>query len=214
MTIEKAMGDWLNTVSSLKWLFVILAVLAVAAVVILLIKKKRSPKSPPEPKADKPMIEKAEETSQPQKEPCEDSALVLMSKHIRGNADKFNGLYEGIYQTATNPANTDYEALTEWKIRIQNIADNDEFKSDFSNMFNLESDNLKPQAEKLLRCIELAGIKRSDESEYAYTLNSSKKYVCLSGNKLEEGTICTVLKPFWYIDGKVIEQGCIIRKDS
>ncbi len=209
--LDKAMGDWMNTVSAMKWVIIVLAAVAVAAVIILLVKKSNFGKSKEQVYASEPKSVNVPQVT-PASVPVADTGLIFIGKLIRDNADSFNGLYEGIYQLAKGADGADGEALAEWKTRVNNMGENDEFKNAFSDLFTSGDDKL--QAEKLMGCIELAGIKRSEETEYVYDLNSTKKYICLSGNSLAAGTICTVLKPYWHIDGKTVEQGCIMRKDG
>ncbi len=207
-----------------KWLIIVLvlgiatAIIAVAAVVI---KKKKSKAEIQENKGyDKPVVQAkttveaepvAEEKITVKEEPAVDKNLQSIADGIRENVNLFNGLFEGVFQIVHNSDNADSDAMEEWKIRTENINGNDNFKAELLKLLN--SGDIKNQAAKLLNCIELAGIKRAEETEYAFEINVSKKYICLSNN-LDEGTLCTVLKPYWHLDSKVVEQGCIIRKDG
>lgn len=206
MMLNKAIDDWMNTVATLKWIFIILIALAVAAMIIVKLKKKGLSSVHTEPKTTESCKKVSVQSENA------DPKLILVGKYIRSTAKSFNGLYEGIYQIARCNDDND-EALIEWKLRVENMKENEELVKAFSDLFTSASAGAGEQAEKLLRCIELAGVKRSEETEYHYDLSASKKYVCLSGNDLKQGTVCTVLKPYWYIEDKIIEQGCIVGKE-
>ncbi len=200
----------------IEWIIIaiVLGVAIVAIVAAVVMKKKKG-------KAEIQVIrqsevpvekEKITEEKNADEEKIVDENLQIIVNGISKTADSFNGLYEGVFQIVQNPDSADSDAMDEWKIRVGNMNGNDDFKNAFLKLFG--SGDLKSQAVNLLRYIELAGIKRAEETEYAFELNASKKYVCLSGNNLDAGTLCTVLKPYWYLDEKVIEQGCIIRREG
>jgi len=195
------------------WLIVavVLGIVTTAAIVAAVVIKRKKGKAEiqSEEKYKAPV---AEEKTAHEEKPVADENTQLIADGIRKNAGSFNGLYEGVFQIAQNSGNADSDAIDEWKIRVGNMNDNDDFKTAVLNL--LDTGDLASRAVRLLECIELAGIKRADETEYAFEMNVSTKYVCLSGNNLDRGTLCTVLKPYWYMDSKVIEQGCIIRKDG
>ncbi len=142
-----------------------------------------------------------------------DKNMQLVIDGIRTTASSFNGLYEGVYQAVTNPAAADSDTLDEWIIRVRNMNYNNDFTNAFLTLFYSGPASIDLKYRNLLTCIQLAGIQRSDASEYYYEPNGIKKYICLSDKTLADGTLCTVLKPYWYADTKILEQGCIIRKD-
>ena len=208
MILNKATDSWINTVATFKWIFIILIILALILIVFIYLKKKSHSPVQTKPKTAEPVKKVSAHDEQ------SEQRLRLLGKHIRNTAGSFNGLYEGIYQLAHGSDNAGNDALVELKLRVENMKENEEFQKAFSDLFDSAPDDFGKQAEKLLRCMEYAGIKRSEETECSYELNVSKKYICLSGNDLEPGSVCNVLKPYWYIDDKVIEQGCIIRKEQ
>lgn len=207
MMLDKGMTDWMSTVATSKWMLIALIVLIVIVIVIMTLKKKGRLSVQIQPQKNEPVksISNSDEKT--------DQRFMLVGMYIGSTAKSFNGLYEGIYQMAIGTDKANSEALVEWKLRVENMRENDELKKAFSDLFASDSEEACTQAKKLQKCIELAGIKRSEETEYRYELNASKKYICLSGNNLEQGTVCTVIKPYWYIEDKIIEQGCIIRKE-
>lgn len=186
----------------------VLAILAIVVVVALAAKKKNEK---PEIQTNRMNVPPVVKQQTAVKYSLEDQNLHKVAAGIRKSPETFTGLYEGVFQIACDFDNVDSDAIDEWKIRVGNMNGNDEFRNAFINLMG--SDNVKSQAVKLLNCIELAGVKRAAQTEYAFELNANKKYVCLSGNKLDEGTVCTVLRPYWSFDGRVVEQGCIVRKD-
>ena len=141
-----------------------------------------------------------------------DGRISIIADGIRKNADSFDGLYEGVFRRANNMEKADDDALKEWAVRISNMYANDEFKKAFEETFDLNGANLIPQAIKLLNCIELAGVKRSVETSHTFGPGSSKKYICLGSGVFPDGTECTVVKPYWFTQSKVVEQGCVIGK--
>lgn len=194
-----------------KWIIIAIVLgIATAAIVVAVVMKKKKGKAEIQVNDEYEAPDIKEETIDEEKK-IADENMQLIADGIRKNVASFNGLYEGVFQIVHNPENADSDAIDEWKIRVGNMNGNDDFKAAVLKLF--DSDDLASQAVILLECIELAGIKRAEETEYAFEMNVSKKYVCLSGNNLDEGTICTVLKPYWHLDSKVIEQGCIIRKE-
>lgn len=194
-----------------KWIIIAIVLgIATAAIVVAVVMKKKKGKAEIQVNDEYEAPDIKEETIDEEKK-IADENMLLIADGIRKNISSFNGLYEGVFQIVHNPENADSDAIDEWKIRVGNMNGNDDFKAAVLKLF--DSDDLASQAVRLLECIELAGIKRAEETEYAFEMNVSKKYVCLSGNNLDEGTICTVLKPYWHLDSKVIEQGCIIRKE-
>lgn len=196
-----------------KWIIlaIVLGVAATAAITAAVVIKKKKGKAEIQVKEEY-KAPAQEENDAPKEKTVADENMQLIADGIRKNISSFNGLYEGVFQIVQNPENADSDAIDEWKIRVGNMNGNDDFKAAVLKLF--DSDDLASQAVRLLECIELAGIKRAEETEYAFEMNVSKKYVCLSGNNLDAGTICTVLKPYWHLDSRVIEQGCIIRKEG
>lgn len=194
-----------------KWLIiaVILGITTVAIVAAVAVKKKKSKAEIQVNKENKTSV--AEENVPYKEKILVDENLQLIVDGIRNHAESFNGLYEGVFQIAHNLDGADSDTIDEWKIRVKNIREDECFKVAVLKLF--DSDDLTSQAVKLLEYIELAGIKRSEETAYAFEKNVSKKYVCLSGNSLDNGTLCTVLKPYWHMDSNIVEQGYIIRKE-
>lgn len=199
-----------------KWIIIAVVLVVIAVIIAVVIKKKKSKpvqvaKITPEPVATQD-VEKATPKTVVPREESADKDLNCVSEGIRNSAKLFDGLYEGIYSLAKN--SDDGSALNEWKIRIENMNENDEFKKAFLNSFDFTSDDLASEAQKLLGCIDLAGVKRAEEAEHTFSLNSSKKYICLSNGVFEEGTLCTVIKPYWFMNNIIIEQGCLMKKEG
>lgn len=195
-----------------KWLIIaiIFGIAAVAIVAAVVIKKRTGKAEIQVNKENEAPVTKG--NAHHKEKILVDENLQLIVDGIRKYAESFNGLYEGVFRIAHNLDGADSDTIDEWKIRVENIRDDECFKVAVLKLFDL--DNLTSQAVKLLEYIELAGIKRSEETEYAFEKNVSKKYVCLSGNSLDNGTLCTVLKPYWYMDSNIVEQGYIIRKEG
>lgn len=213
MVIEKMMGDWLNTVNIIKWgiiLFAVAAVAVIAVAVVIMAKKKKSSKN----KTSNTSNENKTTVNQPvekKEKPVADEKLVFIGKCIRAHITRFDGLYEGVFRYTENP--DDADALIEWKERVNTLSDDDEFVNAFNEKFDFsEGADLTAQAVQLMKCIELSGIKRADEAVHTVDTGTAKKYVCIDGQIPPKDTQCKVIKPYWVLDEKVIEQGYIMRK--
>lgn len=189
-------------------LLILLLVIIVAVVSVLIFsavaKKKQKKENQPEMPAPENF---------PPQQNFTDPEKQFVSGAIKIKADAFDGLYEGIFTVAMNVSNGDTSVIDEWKIRVQNMQESEDFKFSFLNSFNVREGNPVLQARFILDCITFAGIERSVETEHVSGLNSGKKYICLSGI-VPEGTLCTVVKPYWHMNEKIIEQGCIIKKEG
>lgn len=208
MVIEKMMGDWLNTVNIIKWGIILFAVAAVAVIAVIIVvaavimaKKKKSSQN------KTTVIQPVEK----KEKPVTDEKLVFIGKCIRAHITRFDGLYEGVFRYTENP--DDADALIEWKERVNTLSDDDEFVNAFNEKFDFsEGADLTAQAMQLMKCIELSGIKRADEAVHTVDTGTAKKYVCIDGQIPPKDTQCKVIKPYWVLDEKVIEQGYIMRK--
>lgn len=197
-----------------------LVVLAATVAIVIVVKVKKKNKKQPDTVGQRPPVTQKPPVIQrppvPERKPyvaentVTDGKIRIIADGIRKNADSFDGLYEGVFRRAKNMEKADDDALKEWAVRISNMHANEEFKKAFEETIDLNSANLIPQAVKLLNCIELAGVKRSVEKAHTFGPGSSKKYICLGSGVFPDGTECTVVKPYWFTETKVVEQGCVI----
>lgn len=127
------------------------------------------------------------------------------------HAAKYEGLFEGLYQTASREAPGNYDAYLEWLNRTENIRGDDGFRQAFEREF--PSGEADPQKlRRLLLCIREAGILRVEEQTHTIGPDSRRRYVCPGGDMPPEGTACRVLKPCWVCGDRVIEQGMIMEE--
>lgn len=134
---------------------------------------------------------------------------------IRAYAAEFNGLYEGLYQAANNPAVRTADAYEEWCDRVDQIGDPfaRAFRQTYSRTDPSDETRYRRNLAELLRAINAAGIRRDREAGETFTADEalSKAYLGHDGGTPRPGAACTVIKPAWLCADKVIEQGLVIQ---
>lgn len=126
------------------------------------------------------------------------------------HAKEFEGLYESLYISCAG-REFDPDSYNEWCERAALCQDRD-FSRAFSASFPKVDD--EKQCRKyscaLLSCIKYAGIKRLGNAGDEITVTGSNKdqFECINSDNAV-GRTCSIIKPAWVYDGKVIEPGII-----
>lgn len=134
---------------------------------------------------------------------------------IQIHSDEFDGLYEGIYQSAENSGECSTDAYIEWCDRVEQISD-EAFRRSFFTVFSKSDAGDKKlfgkKASVLLDCISKAEIVRIHERGDCCTADEEllKSFVCLDGQKPKLGGFYTVLRPAWINSEETVEYGLLV----
>ena len=142
-------------------------------------------------------------------------ALSVVANGIGQHAAAFDGLYEGLYQSARNRQAFVTDAYQEWCNRVGQLHDQ-AFQAAFDSLFSemdLQNEPLcRKQYALLLRCIGAAGICRDRDTGMHCTADEilCRAYVEAGSRKPQPGSAYTVLKSAWLCGEKVIEYGLVV----
>lgn len=147
----------------------------------------------------------------------EHKAEGLLASGIGKNAELFDGLYEGLYLSVLKPELDNRDGYLEWCGRVRHLENQNEFQAAFLKELEI-GDNADPAvyqkaARYLLQLIEKAKICRSQDQELKTSAGVLRDYLYLGPPAPEDGEVCVVLKPAWYHDGKLVEQGILMPKE-
>ena len=109
------------------------------------------------------------------------------------------------------------DGYLEWCGRVRRLDNQNEFQTAFLKELEI-GENADPAvyqkaARYLLLLIEKAKICRSQDQELKTSAGVLRDYLYLGSPAPAEGTVCVVLKPAWYHDGKLVEQGILMPKE-
>ena len=144
-----------------------------------------------------------------------DKALSAVVKGIRAHAADFDGLYEGLYQSAQHRGSCSTDAYQEWCDRVGQLED-EPFRIAFQSLFSkadIEDEAFcREQYQQLLDCVLAAGIERDRDSGLTCTADETLRlaYVAADGQKPETGLEYTVVKAAWLSGEKVLEYGLVM----
>lgn len=147
----------------------------------------------------------------------EQTAEGLLVSGIGKNAELFDGLYESLYQSVLKPEKDNRDGYLEWCGRVRHMEDQNEFQTAF--LMKLEiGENADPAvyqktARHLLELIGKAQICRSQDQELKTSAGLLRDYLYLGSPAPADGAVCTVVKPAWYHEGKLVEQGILMPKE-
>lgn len=142
-------------------------------------------------------------------------ALDAVARGIGQHAAEFDGLFEGLYQSAQIQKTFSTDAYTEWCSRVA-LLDDTLFQNAFHSVFS--KDDIQNEAlcrEKyrvLLRCIEKAGIIRDRSLGLCCVADETmrRSYIEAGGKKPQIGMEYTVIKAAWLRGETVIEYGMVM----
>lgn len=136
---------------------------------------------------------------------------------IAENAGIFDGLYESLYQSVLKPELDNRDGYLEWCGRVRHLESQDRFRTAFLSELDIGENagiaTYQVTAKHLLELIGKAGIYRSQEQELKTSARVLRDYLYLASSVPVDGTVCTVFKPAWYHDGKLVEQGMLMPKE-
>ncbi len=141
--------------------------------------------------------------------------LSVIADGIQQYAPEFDGLYEGLYQSAQNHQIFSTDAYQEWCERVGQIND-EPFHNAFGSMFaksDIADEALcREKYALLLRCVSDAGIRRDRSSGVCCVADETmhKAYVEAGNQKPKIGGTYTVIKAAWLSNEKVIEYGMVM----
>lgn len=137
--------------------------------------------------------------------------LKKAAQLLREAPEKFEGLYEPVYQLIQNPSRP-IPALKEWNVRAEFLYPNSEL--DQLTALCAKSAWSKKEPEKaaklLMKCIEKAGISREkldETNELTVTPLQASAYRALDGMQIYAEQTVHVITAAWYGDGRVVEHG-------
>lgn len=130
-------------------------------------------------------------------------------------AGTFSGLYEPVYQIAKSKVKYRVGVLGDWAVRTQNLSGCEHYTTFWNKRFQgFEHFNEKQgrlKAAELLAFSIRAGVIRDAAGQVTVNKSTFQKYNTADGELIEEGTLAQVVKPFWSINGAVLEKGSILK---
>lgn len=133
------------------------------------------------------------------------------------DAEKFNGLYKGIFQLSSEKNERKLRALDEFYTRLSYLTGYNELKKMLSPFFPTNAKYIK-------RLVKLSGIILEAASKADICCTDVNKIITLTngnamdyqdwdGGEIYEGDTVKVVLPAWYQKRKLLEQGyCIIEE--
>lgn len=129
------------------------------------------------------------------------------------NADSFSQLYETLYQVVNGTSINPNDAINEWDTRINYLNNSPNVRqiwnSLFSDISNLNDDQLKEKTKSFLDFILSAGIKRDNNDSVIVDGSTIFKYYTLNGEALVTGEKMKIISPCWSANNKIIEKGIL-----
>lgn len=134
---------------------------------------------------------------------------------LRDNAEYFADLYEPMYLLSTGKATRKDAIFDAWNTRAASSECSLEFKNSFQKEFGFVEKwkgNKKKYiaaAKDLVKYMDLAGIKRGEETAVTANEETAEKYELAGGAALENGATYDVLAPFWFNEAETLCKGVI-----
>ena len=133
----------------------------------------------------------------------------LAARELAGQMEKFEGLYEAAWLFVQKKGQDIASPLREWTVRAQRISPDGELGKVLEGLLNHPAKSPVCPVRRLMWVVRSAGIRRERYEGQVLTLSSRqvRAYMALDGHELHVGETIHVLKPAWYLDGRVAEHG-------
>lgn len=137
--------------------------------------------------------------------------LSELTQLFSNDAQKFNGLYKGIYQVSTEKNEKKCKALDEFYKRLSYLSGYDELIKMLSAFFPTGERSFKKLvklSKLILSAAANANIYHTKTDDVIVLKNENAlDYQDWDGNDIYEGDAVKIVLPAWYQEGKLLEEG-------